>query len=60
VDRGKITASRRAHWVTLIENDAHMAEVSAGIPDEIAVPLSDVGHSAECQRRQHGRSRAVY
>jgi hypothetical protein len=47
VDRGKITASRRAHWVTLIENDAHMAEVSAGIPDEIAVPLSEVGHSAD-------------
>ncbi|HZC89642.1 MAG TPA: hypothetical protein VE400_03040 [Mycobacterium sp.] len=36
-----------------------MREVLACIPDETAVPLSEVGHSAECQRRQHGRSRAV-
>jgi hypothetical protein len=47
VDGGKITGTRRAHWVTLIESGAHMAEVLAGIPDETAVPVSEVGQSAD-------------
>lgn len=50
VDHGKITASRRQHWVTLIENDEHMADVLAGIPAETAVPLSEVGHCADTTR----------
>jgi hypothetical protein len=47
VDKGKITPSRRKHWVTLIEADPGMADVLAAVPNETAVPLSEVGHSAD-------------
>lgn len=47
VDRGKILASRREHWKTLIENDPPMAQTLASIADETAVPLTEVGHSAD-------------
>lgn len=50
VNRGKITAARRKHWVSLIEADPGMADVLAGVPDETAVPLSEVGHSADTSR----------
>ncbi|EFG75193.1 hypothetical protein HMPREF0591_4871 [Mycobacterium parascrofulaceum ATCC BAA-614] len=47
VNKGKITAARRKHWVTLIQADPGMADVLAAIPDETAVPLSEMGHSAD-------------
>jgi hypothetical protein len=47
LNKGKITAARRKHWVTLIEADPGMADVLAAVPNETAVPLSELGHSKE-------------
>jgi hypothetical protein len=47
VNNGKITAARRKHWVQLIEADPAMADVLAAVPSETAVPLHEVGHSAQ-------------
>ncbi|WP_194786683.1 hypothetical protein [Mycobacteroides abscessus] len=41
------TAPRRKHWVTLIEADSAMADVLAAIPNETAVPMTEIGHSAD-------------
>jgi hypothetical protein len=46
IGKGKITASRRKHWVSLIQADPGMAEVLASVPNETAVPLTEIGHSA--------------
>jgi hypothetical protein len=46
ISRGKITAGRRKHWLSLIAADPGMAEVLASVPDETAVPLTEIGHSA--------------
>lgn len=45
IDKGKIAASRRKHWVELLSADPGMGEVLASIPDETAVPLSEIGHA---------------
>jgi hypothetical protein len=45
IAKGKITAGRRKHWVDLIAADPGMGEVLASVPDETAVPLSEIGHS---------------
>jgi DNA polymerase III delta prime subunit len=50
VNNGKITAARRKHWETLLENDPAMADVLAAVPNETAVPLHEVGHSAQMDR----------
>lgn len=50
VNKGKITAARRKHWVSLIQADPGMADVLASVPDETAVPLSELGHSADTNR----------
>lgn len=47
VSKGRITAARKKHWVTLIEADPGMADVLASVPNETAVPMSEVGHSLE-------------
>jgi hypothetical protein len=47
VDKGKITLARRKHWVTLIAADPEMAQVLASYPNELAVPMSEAGHSAD-------------
>lgn len=47
ISRGKITPGRRRHWVSVIEADPGMADVLASYPDEMAVPLSEVGHAAD-------------
>lgn len=47
VGKGKITPSRRKHWVELISADPGMADVLAAVPNETAVPLSAVGHAAD-------------
>jgi hypothetical protein len=47
IDKGKIMASRRKHWVTLIEADPGMADVLARTPDETAVPMTQIGHAAD-------------
>lgn len=46
VTKGKITPARRKHWISLIEADPGMADVLAAVPAEMAVPMSEVGHSA--------------
>lgn len=50
VNNGKITPGRRKHWVSLIEADPGMADVLAAVPNETAVPLSEVGHAADTSR----------
>lgn len=47
ISKGKIAASRRKHWVTLIEADPGMADVLAATPPETAVPLTEIGHSTD-------------
>lgn len=47
IGKGKITAARRKHWVDLITADPGMGEVLASVPNETAVPLSELGHSTE-------------
>ena len=47
IDRGAITAARKRHWVTLLGADPEMEKVLAGIPDETAIPLREVGHATQ-------------
>lgn len=47
VDKGKITPGRRNAWVQLIDADPGMADVLAAVPNETAVPMSEVGHSVD-------------
>lgn len=47
IAKGKITAARRGHWVTLIQADHGMADVLASVPYETAVPMTELGHSLE-------------
>ena len=47
ISKGKITAARRKHWVTLIEADPEMAKVLAATPPETAVPMTEIGHGVE-------------
>jgi hypothetical protein len=44
IRKGKIAASRRKHWVSLIGADPGMAEVLASVPDETAMPMTEIGH----------------
>lgn len=46
VQRGAITPGRRDHWLTLLAADPGMKDVLMSTPDELAVPLREVGHSA--------------
>lgn len=45
INKGKITPSRKQHWIDLISADPGMADVLARTPDETAVPLKEIGHS---------------
>lgn len=47
IGKGKIIAARRKHWVDLISADPGMGEVLASVPNETAVPMSELGHSTE-------------
>ena len=47
IGKGKIMPSRRKHWVTLIEADPPMADTLASIPNETAVPLTEMGHGTD-------------
>ena len=46
IDRGAIAASREKHWISLLDADPGMADVLAKIPDQTAVPLSELGHAS--------------
>jgi hypothetical protein len=54
ITKGKITLSRRKHWVDLITADPGMGEVLAGVPNETAVPLTEVGHAVSSEDGNHG------
>jgi hypothetical protein len=45
----KITPARRKHWINLIGADPGMADVLASVPNETAVPLTEVGHSVSAE-----------
>lgn len=45
ISKGKITPARRKHWIDLINADRGMADVLAAVPNETAVPVSEMGHS---------------
>lgn len=47
VSKGKITAARKGHWVTLCTHDEKMLDVLAAVPNETAVPMTELGHSIE-------------
>jgi hypothetical protein len=47
--KGKIAASRRKHWVSLIGADPGMADVLASVPNETAVPLTEIGHGVDSE-----------
>jgi hypothetical protein len=47
VSKGKITPARRRHWVTLAAADPGTLEVLASVPNETAVPMVELGHSAD-------------
>ncbi len=47
INKGKITAARRKHWVTLIEADPAMERTLADLPNESAVPMTEIGHSVD-------------
>jgi hypothetical protein len=47
ISKGKITAARRKHWVSLIGADPGMADVLAGVPNETAVPMTEIGHGVD-------------
>jgi hypothetical protein len=47
IGKGKITPARRKHWVELITADPGMADVLASVPNETAVPMTELGHSTD-------------
>lgn len=44
ISKGKITFANKKHWINLITADPDMADVLAGVPNEIAVPMTEIGH----------------
>jgi hypothetical protein len=49
IRKGKITPARRKHWINVIGADPGMADVLAFVPNETAVPLTEVGHSVSAE-----------
>lgn len=47
IDKGKITPGRRKHWIDLITADPGMADVLASVPNETAVPMTEIGHGVD-------------
>lgn len=47
IDTGRIIPSRKDHWLTLCTNDGAMIEHLASIAPGTAVPLAEIGHSAD-------------
>jgi len=45
--RGAIAPSRRKHWIMLCTNDEGMLAELAAVPNETAVPMTEIGHSVE-------------
>ena len=48
IGKGRITAARRDHFIALMKADSDgTTKLLDGLPDETAVPLSELGHSTE-------------
>ncbi|AFM16993.1 Mu-like prophage I protein [Mycolicibacterium chubuense NBB4] len=47
IAKGKITPARRKHWIDLITADPGMADVLASVPNETAVPMTEIGHGMD-------------
>ncbi|MDV3136746.1 phage protease [Mycobacterium sp. 29Ha] len=47
INTGRITPARKKHWLTLCTNDEAMIQHLASIAPGTAVPLAEVGHSAD-------------
>lgn len=47
VRTGRITPSRREHWLKLLEADPGMSDVLASTPAGTAMPISSLGHSRD-------------
>ncbi|GAC71021.1 ATP-dependent Clp protease proteolytic subunit [Gordonia soli NBRC 108243] len=48
ISKGKITSARRDHFLALMKADTEgTTKLLADLPDETAVPLSELGHSTE-------------
>lgn len=45
ITKGKITPPRRQHWITMIEADETMADTLASMPNELVVPLTEMGYA---------------
>jgi hypothetical protein len=45
VQKGKITPARKDHWINLLTADPGMGEMLNNLPDEMAVPFNEIGHS---------------
>jgi Mu-like prophage I protein len=47
VTKGKISMARKQHWVTLATHDEKMLDILAAVPNETAVPMTELGHSLD-------------
>jgi hypothetical protein len=47
ITKGKVTPGRKAHWVSLCSHDEQMLATLAAFPNELAAPMSEVGHSID-------------
>lgn len=47
VSRGAISMARKAHWVELCGHDEQMLVTLSAFPNELACPMTEVGHSVE-------------
>lgn len=54
---GRITPSRREHWLKLLEADPAMKDVLASTPANIAVPVTALGHSHDDEAATTGQPR---
>ena len=60
IAKGKITPARRQHWLTMIEADETMADTLAAMPDELVVPLTEVGHNAASPHEESPVEQALW
>jgi hypothetical protein len=47
IGKGKITLAKMRHWITLCTHDEQILATLAAFPGELAVPMTEVGHSTE-------------
>lgn len=48
IERGKITAARRDHFIALMDADTEgTRNLLESLPDELAVPINELGHQSE-------------